>query len=852
MELFRNFFIITLIFFVNHLCGQKSTYVDKQGTFRYVNSNKEVKLFGINYTLPFAHGYRAINYLDKNHKEAIDKDVYHLARLDIDAYRVHIWDAEITDSLGNLIKTHQLDLLDYLLFKLKERGIKTLITPFKVGGNGYPERDFPAPGFSSKLGKWQTYSGKEILEKQKRYFTQLLNHTNPYTGLTYKNDPDIIALEINNEPRHDNGQIATSYINYMVDVIRKAGFQNPIFYNVSERPEFIDNYLKANIQGCTFQWYPTGLVHNSLLEGNYLPNVSDYKIPFETKKEFKNKARIIYEFDPGDTNSSTLFPAMARSFREAGFQFVAQFAYDPIDLAFANTEYQTHYLNLAYTPSKAISLKIASAAFHEIPKDTSFGKFPLNNKFLNTIIDADNDLSVYNSEEKFFYSNSTNTYPSNIKKLSEIAGIGSSSVVKYDGTGAYFLDKVEDGVWRLEVLPDLIWVNDPFEKASLKKTVAVLVENTNTVKINLPDLNSNFLIKGINKDNTFNTSAKDNQFQIKPGTYIIANKRQTDDFLNKKMNNFYVNEFASIKQNIDKIYLNHTPLEYLNSSENLTIKTTIVSPKAINKVEVVLPSGYQKTDNYLMSKKGNFEYQVTIPKEKIKNDNFSYYITVYTGKDTITYPDNIMGNPLDWDFVSKKMYETNIVINEPEIILFDTSEIHFDKFLWPRQWNAVKYKIEKLTYKDRSKNLLKIYSNNLDAKIPDLTFKVLINDIINSQKQNLQNVNSIVFQGSSGNKNQQKIQIALQLTNGQVFGKTIVLTPENKEHKIDFSDMKMVPMVLLPRPYPDFQPYFFQSIEKSNFDVTKIEMIQISIGPGVHQKDLKNEQEIIIDKITLK
>ncbi len=99
------------------------------------------------------------------------------------------------------------------------------------------------------------------------------------------------------------------------------------------------------------------------MEGNYLPNVDAYQIPFFDKKAFQNKARIIYEFDAGDTNQSTLYPAMARSFREAKFQFAAQFAYDPIDLAFANTEYQTHYLNLAYSPSKALALKIATDPF---------------------------------------------------------------------------------------------------------------------------------------------------------------------------------------------------------------------------------------------------------------------------------------------------------------------------------------------------------------------------------------------------------------------------------------------------------------------------------------------------------
>ena len=133
--------LITLCFFflqTSFSYTQQSSYVDDNGIFRYTKNDKEIRLFGVNYTLPFAHGFRAINYVGKNHKEAIDKDVYHMSRLGLDAYRVHIWDMEITDSIGNLLKIPQLDLLDYLFAKLKERGIKTIVTPFKVGGNGYP------------------------------------------------------------------------------------------------------------------------------------------------------------------------------------------------------------------------------------------------------------------------------------------------------------------------------------------------------------------------------------------------------------------------------------------------------------------------------------------------------------------------------------------------------------------------------------------------------------------------------------------------------------------------------------------------------------------------------------------
>ena len=104
---------------------------------------------------PFAHAYRALGYLGVDRKAAIDKDVYHLSRLGFNAYRIHLWDVELTDGEGNLSENDHLDLMDYLIAKLKERNIHIVITAQTNFGNGYPERNEPTSGFSYKLRQMQ-------------------------------------------------------------------------------------------------------------------------------------------------------------------------------------------------------------------------------------------------------------------------------------------------------------------------------------------------------------------------------------------------------------------------------------------------------------------------------------------------------------------------------------------------------------------------------------------------------------------------------------------------------------------------------------------------------------------------
>jgi hypothetical protein len=353
-------------------------YVDKQGVLRWTKNNQEAAFFGVNYTTPFAYAYRAQKKLNIDLEKTIREDVYHFARLGLDAFRVHVWDTEITDTVGNLLENDHLRLFDYLLAELAKRNIKTIITPIAFWGNGYPDRDEATPGFARKYGKGGSTANDTAIRAQENYLKQFFKHINPYTKQTYTADPNVIAVELNNEPSHSGPKKGvTDYINRLAVAVRSTGWTKPVYYNISQSPYYGDAVAKADIDGVSFQWYPTGLVANREVQGNYLPHVDHYTIPFDTIPEYRNKSRMVYEFDAADVLKSYMYPAIARSFREAGFQWATQFAYDPMPLAHVNTEYQTHYLNLAYTPSKAISFMIAGEVFRRVPRLKNLVIIPL-------------------------------------------------------------------------------------------------------------------------------------------------------------------------------------------------------------------------------------------------------------------------------------------------------------------------------------------------------------------------------------------------------------------------------------------------------------------------------------------
>jgi hypothetical protein len=570
-------------------------YVDAKGIIRHSKDKSEASYFGVNYTLPFAYGYRSHKTLGIDIEQAIDRDVYHLARLGVNAFRVHVWDTEISDSLGNLKNNEHLRLFDYLLSKLEQRGIRIIITPIAFWGNGYPDKDERTGSFSDVYGKDSCVVSEKAFKAQERYLQQFFKHVNPYTQKTYTTDAFVIATEINNEPHHSGPkERATEYVNRMMAAIKSTGWNKPVFYNISESPWYADAVARSNVDGFSFQWYPTGLVAGHTHKGNLLPQVDNYVIPFDTIPQFKNKARMVYEFDAGDVMQPYMYPAMARGFKKAGFQWATQFAYDPLGTAFANTEYQTHYLNLAYTPAKAISLLIAGEVFRRVPAFKSYGTYPADTVFGPFRVSYKQQLSEMNTTGTFYYSNNTLTKPINAGTLKHVAGVGSSLVVQYAGTGAYFLDKLPNGSWRLEVMPDAVPVKDPFEKTSLATEVTRIVYTSHNMKVNMPALGKTFKINAVNKGNLYNTIAAGGNFTIKPGTYLLQKAGAKPVAPNTKIGQIALAEFEAPYTKSTDLALKGSDL---NTKEPVSTSDIIYQP-ATDRNKITIYSPDWKGDSY--------------------------------------------------------------------------------------------------------------------------------------------------------------------------------------------------------------------------------------------------------------
>ena len=825
----RILLLMTIFGFGFDSSAKELIYIDKSGVIRWEKDKSEVALFGANYCLPSACDYRAAGYVNGDRKQMIEEDLDHFKRMGWDALRLCFWgDFQNTDIDGNLIENDHLDLLNFLIAEAAKRDIYMLLSPVVTYDSQWPDvmLDTTNTGFAKYYPKNSLYHDEKAIQVQENYWKQLLNYRNPYTKRNIKDEPKILFVELINEPTQNVEEIdqTIEYINRLHKAIKSTGCKKPTFYNVSQNFGMVPAIAQSNIQGSTYAWYPCALNSNRSYEGNGLLMVDRYKAILDPR--LSKKPKIVYEFDSSDMNTGYMIPAMVREFRQGGIQFATLFSYDMLRTAPMNLGWQSHYVNLVYTPSKAVSSMIAAEILRQIPGGKNYGCYPEDNVFGDFRVSYEEDLSELNDGEKFYYSNTTETQPKDINNLTHIAGVGSSPLVKYNGTGVYFLDKEGDDKWILDVYPDIMNLDDPFKMVSPFKVVRKAVYRERMIEINLPGL-----VTSLN---------------VTPGKYIIENNKVVrkdelpqKDFFQEKLNNLTV--------------VNHTIAEHDAGSE-IKFECEVFSdevPESVTLFVMQKPWGYKKVE---MHTHHGFTYQASIGAGELGAGYYDYYYAVNHKGDKRLFPEGRLNSPERWDFYKQTSYKLKVNQEKSPLSLLDPEDdyrlVRYTRtFMSPEvSFSPVVTEGSLQAYKLTVKDL----GSGTDFWYPcDATFSQFIGEKI-CLRDVAKNKPTYIHIKANGLNGTNKAICNVVDKDGNGFGAEFELSDNVKDIVIPVADLKAKKAVMLPQDWPGVNSYWYPNSMHSdtkNIDWESVKFIQISLRDELFEKDELKNKGIIVENI---
>jgi hypothetical protein len=844
-----------------------AAYLDKTGVVRWRDSNTEVALYGANYCIMSGSDYRMAGLVSGDRKAMIVEDMAQFARMGWTALRLCSWgDWENSDKAGNLILNEHVDLLDYLVAEARRRGIYILLTPIHTYNPAFADQlNVPTQniGFSRYFERPEMGTNPSSIAAQVNYIGQLLNHVNPYTGFALKNEPAILFVEMINEPVHHPENLAGSidYINKLVDAVRSTGSRQTTFFNVSQDFAIAPAIKRSKVDGVSFGWYPTSLVAGHALQGNFLRAVDGY--PDMLRPELQGRPRIVYEFDQADLLSGYMYPAIARTFRSVGAQFATMFAYDMLQTAPYNLGWQTHFLNLVHTPKKAVSAVIAAEAMRRLPRMQSYGRYPDNLVFGDFRVDYPHDMSELNAVDAFMNAGTSDSEPRNPKALKRIVGFGSSRLVEYEGTGAYFLDKVRDGVWRLEVYPDEILVSDPFEQPQPDKVVSRLLYRSWPMRIHLPDLGGQFFATPVNIPAERSAAARkaaNAEVTVEPGIWLLHNREQIDQASlparigRVDFSEYHVNQPVAYPDFVGSL----APKEYMSGSR-IEIRARVANSAVPDAVSLwVRAAGTRFSGKGIpMTRIQGNDYAGVIEPGVLVPGLYEYAISTKTGARAATFPGAVPRQPVEWPFRTDALWSLRITPpGTPLRLLNPKDDYRRLSFVRPgEQYRMPFFQITPGESADESA---------LSLALPDLgndtpqryAAALFIGDIIAAREADAPRADFVDIKLHAVDGARKTLLVTLIEQDGSAWSASAVAGGSWSTVKVPLANFRISRSIHIPSPFPGLWNYWRESpphrgLAGDQIRVQNVERLQLTVTPNTGDNANDDARGAAVESIRL-
>ncbi len=287
-----------------------------------------------------------------------------------------------------------------------------------------------------------------------------------------------------------------------------------------------------------------------------------------------------------------------------------------------------------------------------------------------------------------------------------------------------------------------------------------------------------------------------------------------------------IHEFVAPPPSTMHPILIHTPALEVSADHPFEIKAMIAGIDDTALVMVEVGSG-TKTNMIKMQPDHGGIYSTHVPATNVTPGLIEYRIIVAHLGESYTFPGGINGNRFAWDYNRGETFKTYVASSNGRLELFSAGNDRSTINQFNPDWKNIQF--DYVTGEQSQQLILKISAKDLVANSL-FGFQNWVANKISGRGSELANFSKLVVRAKSLEAEPENITITLINKQGTAYSTPINLTPSLSNVVINLSSLSADSTLLLPRPYPGFQPLWFKPSSHGKFKVEEIDKIQFLIN----------------------
>jgi hypothetical protein len=293
------------------------------------------------------------------------------------------------------------------------------------------------------------------------------------------------------------------------------------------------------------------------------------------------------------------------------------------------------------------------------------------------------------------------------------------------------------------------------------------------------------------------------------------------------------------------MFLRHDPLETVTAGRAFAIKAEIVGLDSNSTILVRINKFGGQARTLPMAKEPFSIYTVEVPADFVTSGLLNYQIILKKGSDFTVFPGNHQGDPFAWDYYNSDTWQTFVVPENSRLEIYDPLK---DKTV--KVFPAFKrgFQTTYISSIEPAHLILKLSASELSDD-HTIGFQYFFAEKLKGRMS--ESFKKLVIKARATGTYPIKAKITLINKDAFAYSIPVTLTDSFRNIEVQWSDLRMDSMLLLPRPYPGFQALWFKASGTSQFKLSDAEKIEMTIGTDILPNEFKKPYGFEVESIWL-